>query len=101
MREDRIGEEDKKVLRKIMTALGKIGGQLDAADKVRGHNPWSAIARQEEKVRSLAKLLSDRFCRTHSELVQRLLACTNLHLVWGSLQDEIEQITRQERTDEG
>jgi hypothetical protein len=97
MRKDRIGEKDKKVLREIMMALGKVGSQLDAADKVRGHNPWSAIAGQEAKVRSLAELLSDRFCRTHSELVQRLLACTNLHLVWGSLQDEIEQVMRQER----
>jgi hypothetical protein len=94
MWKEKIGEEDKKTLREIVTALGEIGSQLDAADKLRGHDPWHAIASQEARIKDLARLLSDRFRRTHSDLVRRLSACENLHLVWASLQDEIEQTIR-------
>jgi hypothetical protein len=87
-----VGKEDRKTLREIAAALGKVGSQLNAADKVRGHDPWSVIARQEATVRSLTELLSGRFRRMYSDLVQRLSTCTNLHLVWGGLQDEVRQI---------
>lgn len=96
MRKDKIEKEDTKVLREIVAVLGNVGGQLDAADKVRDYDPWSVIASQEAEVKSLAEMLSDRFCRTHSDLVKRLMACTNLHLGWGNLQDEIMAVIRQE-----
>lgn len=92
MCKEEISQEDKETLREIAAALGKVGSQLDAADKVRGHDPWGVIARQEATVRSLTELLSDRFRRMYSDLVQRLSTCTNLHLVWGDLQDKVRQI---------
>jgi len=81
--------EDTKTLREISTALGEIGKQLDAADKLRDHSPWKEIAAQETRIRDLAELLSDHFRSTHSALARQLFACENLHLVWGSLQEEI------------
>jgi hypothetical protein len=88
-------QDDTETLQEIVAALREIGSQLDAADKLRGHDPWPAIARQETRIRSLAARLSDRFCDRYPDLVQRLAASANLHLVWGSLSDEVKQAIRQ------
>ncbi len=92
-----IDRKDAEILGHIVLALDRVGGELDAADRMPGHDPWSAIAGQEAHVRSLAKGLSGRFCRAHGDLAARLLACANLHLAWGSLRDEIEQRTQPSR----
>lgn len=84
-------EEDRNTLRKICAALDEVGRQLDAADRVPGHDPWSAIARQGALVSRLAELLSARFRCTHLDLAERLSGCANLHLAWGGLQDEVRQ----------
>ena len=75
----------------IIGALREVVSQLDAADRIHDHDPWRVIARQESEIGRLTGLLSDHFRGTHSDLVQRLSVCTSLHLVWGSLQDEIEK----------
>jgi hypothetical protein len=82
-------EKDRKTLHGIAAALDEVGRQLDAADRMPGHDPWPAIARQGATVRDLAGMLSARFRRAHPDLVARLSGCTNLHLAWGSLQDEV------------
>ena len=91
------GQEDTETLQEIVAALRQVGSQLDAADKLRGHDPWPAIASQETTIRSLAERLSDRFCSRYPGLVHRLSACANLHLVWGSLEDEVKQAIRQDK----
>ena len=84
-------QEDGTNLKAIAAALGRVGSELDAADRVRGHSPWGEIARQEKRIGCLAKRLSGGFCRAHPDLVRRLAACTSLHLAWGSLLDEVER----------
>jgi hypothetical protein len=86
-------EEDIRTLRQIVAALGEVGSQLDAADRVRGHTPWEGIARQEAAIQNLTARLSGRFRRRHRGLVERLSTCAVLHLAWGGLQDEVRQVT--------
>jgi hypothetical protein len=85
-----IDSRDAAILEQIILALDRVGGELDAADRIRGYEPWRAIARQEAEALRLAAGLSDRFRRTHPDLMRRLLACANLHLSWAVLRDEIE-----------
>lgn len=92
MQRDRVGQEDQKRLLEIAAVLDRVGQQLDAADRTRGHDPWSAIAGQEAEMRRLAEGLTDRFRETHFDLARRLLTSMNLHLAWANLRDEIEQI---------
>ena len=89
------GQDDTETLQEIVAALRQVGSQLDAADKLRGHDPWQAIARQETRIRKLAERLSDRFRNRYLDLVYSLSACANLHLAWGSLEDEVKQAIRQ------
>ena len=84
-------DQDTMILRQITNALTEVGSQLDAADRMRGHSPWSAIGRQEAEIKRLARGLSDRFCMAHPGLVEQLRSCRNLHLAWGALRDEVEQ----------
>jgi hypothetical protein len=80
MRREQVGQDDAATLKEIAVALDKVGRQLDAADRMRGHSPWRAISDLETAIKGSANLLSDRFRGTHSALVERLLACDNLHL---------------------
>ena len=82
---------DRNTLRKICAALGEVGRQLDAEDRMPGHDPRSANAQQGAIVSNLAELLTARFRCTHLDLAERLSGCANLHLTWGSLQDEVRQ----------
>jgi hypothetical protein len=84
-------KRDVAILRQIDVALGEVGRQLDAADRVGDHAPWAAIAAQEACIASLAERLSTRFRQTQGKLVRRLSASGRLHLEWGGLQDEVRQ----------
>ncbi|MBN1641696.1 MAG: hypothetical protein JXA09_10710 [Anaerolineae bacterium] len=86
-----IDGHDAAILERIALALDAVGHELDAADRVPGRDPWGAIAAKEAQVHSLAVGLSDGFRLAHANLAQRLLGCTNLHLCWGSLCDEIDR----------
>ena len=88
-----IDVKDAAILGHITVALEKVGRELDAADRVPGHDPWGAIVRQETRVRSLAAGLSGGFRLAHADLADRLRACRDLHLTWASLCDQIEQRT--------
>lgn len=87
----KIQVEDSKVLQEIIAALDEIGSQLDAADRIRDHNPWVVIAGKELEIKRQITLLSGPFSRTHGDLLERLVKPSGLHLVWGDLKDEIEQ----------
>jgi hypothetical protein len=82
--------DDTTILGRISIGLTEIGSQLDAADRMPGHSPWSAIADQEAEIRRLAPGLSDRFSTAHPDLATCLRSCHNLHTLWGKLQDEVE-----------
>jgi hypothetical protein len=85
-------QTDRYVLEAIVEALERVGRELDAADRLPDHDPWPAIARQEEAVRHLAGQLSEGFWAQHAPLSRRLAEATALHLRWGSLQDQLRRI---------
>ena len=81
---------DTEHLQEIVAALGKIGSQLDAADRVRDFRPWAEIARQEAEIKRRAGMLSARFRSAHADLIARLSTSHNLHLAWADLRDEVK-----------
>jgi uncharacterized protein YegJ (DUF2314 family) len=89
--------DDLQTLRKIAATLGIVGSQLDAADHLRDHNPWSAIAKLQTEFQQLAASLSDRFGLAHPGLLKRLNASSNLHLIWSDLIDEVKQAIQYEQ----
>ncbi len=55
----RLSEEDREILRRIVSALDEVGLHLDGADRAYGHySPWEAIARLETDIHRLAARLS-------------------------------------------
>lgn len=86
-----LDEADRRLLERMIDVLGRVGGELDAADHVPGHDPWPAIARHEEAVRQLAGQLSQDFRGRHAALARGLQAEAALHLRWGSLIDQLRR----------
>lgn len=75
-----------------MSALERVGRELDAADRLREYDPWLEITRQEELIRRLAQQLSVDLWSEHPELAQRLAGAAALHLHWGELQDQLRRM---------
>jgi hypothetical protein len=72
-------EYDVEILKGILAVLEDIGSQLEAADRIRGYDPWTGITLLERDIEDRTMLLSDDFCEVHSDLVKCLSHPVNLH----------------------
>lgn len=89
----RAGNGDRRILQEIIAALCRIGSELSAEDHLRDYDAWSAIGRQEDKIRALLPRLSANFRQEHASLVQTLATSPNmLYLDWWGLRDRLNEL---------